>query len=377
MRIITIIGARPQFVKAAIVSRYIRLHNDNSSIHIEEKILHTGQHYDYNMSQVFFEQMGIPTPTWHLGCTNDVACMRDAIIPLIDGQADYIMVYGDTNSTLAGALAAEACIIPLIHIEAGLRSYNMEMAEEYNRIETDKRAALLFCPTYTAVENLRKEGITQGVYHVGDVMYDATLYFAQQADNRSTILHQLNISPKQYYLATIHRAQTTDNINRLSNILSAFLQVQMPIILPLHPRTRKVIEQSDTLTRLVQNTSHLHIIDSVSYLDMLLLEKHAALILTDSGGVQKEAYFHHTPCITMRDETEWIETISAGWNMIVGTDTARILHAIQHPKQPQNEITEYGCGKAAANIIQILCQNEYGYYVKPLLHQPSVRVSLR
>lgn len=359
MRIITIIGARPQFVKAAIVSRYIRLHNDNSSIHIEEKILHTGQHYDYNMSQVFFEQMGIPTPTWHLGCTNDVACMRDAIIPLIDGQADYIMVYGDTNSTLAGALAAEACNIPLIHIEAGLRSYNMEMAEEYNRIETDKRAALLFCPTYTAVENLRKEGITQGVYHVGDVMYDATLYFAQQADNRSTILHQLNISPKQYYLATIHRAQTTDNINRLSNILSAFLQVQMPIILPLHPRTRKVIEQSDTLTRLVQDTPHLHIIDSVSYLDMLLLEKHAALILTDSGGVQKEAYFHHTPCITMRDETEWIETISAGWNTIVGTNTARILHAIQHPKQPQNEITEYGCGKAAANIIQILCQNEY------------------
>jgi UDP-GlcNAc3NAcA epimerase len=269
------------------------------------------------------------------------------------------MVYGDTNSTLAGALAAEACNIPLIHIEAGLRSYNMEMAEEYNRIETDKRAALLFCPTYTAVENLRKEGITQGVYHVGDVMYDATLYFAQQADNRSTILHQLNISPKQYYLATIHRAQTTDNINRLSNILSAFLQVQMPIILPLHPRTRKVIEQSDTLTRLVQDTPHLHIIDSVSYLDMLLLEKHAALILTDSGGVQKEAYFHHTPCITMRDETEWVETIEAGWNTIVGTDTARILHAIQHPKQPQNEITEYGCGKAAANIIQILCQNEY------------------
>ena len=214
MQIITIIGARPQFVKAAIVSRYIRLHNANSSIHIEEKILHTGQHYDYNMSQVFFEQMGIPTPTWHLGCTNDVEQMRDAIIPLIKGNADYIMVYGDTNSTLAGALAAEACNIPLIHIEAGLRSYNMEMAEEYNRIETDKRATLLFCPTYTAVENLRKEGITQGVYHVGDVMYDATLYFAQQAENYSAILNQLNISPKQYYLATIHRAQTTDNINR-------------------------------------------------------------------------------------------------------------------------------------------------------------------
>lgn len=359
MKIITIIGARPQFVKAAIVSHYIRLHNGTSSIKIEERILHTGQHYDYNMSQIFFEEMGIPTPTWHLGCTNDVACMRDAIIPLIDGQADYIMVYGDTNSTLAGSLAAEACNIPLIHVEAGLRSYNLEMAEEYNRIETDKRAALLFCPTHTAVENLRKEGITQGVYHVGDVMYDATLYFAQQAESCSTILQQLNLSPKQYYLATIHRAQTTNNVNKLSNILLAFQEIKTPIILPLHPRTRKVIEQSETLKQLIQDTAHLHIIDSVSYLDMLLLEKYAALILTDSGGVQKEAYFHHTPCITMRDETEWVETVLAGWNTIVGTDTARILQALRFPSLPQNEITEYGYGKAAANIIQILCQNEY------------------
>ena len=359
MRIITIIGARPQFVKAAIVSRYIRLHNDNSSIHIEEKILHTGQHYDYNMSQVFFEQMGIPTPTWHLGCTNDVACMRDAIIPLINGQADYIMVYGDTNSTLAGALAAEACNIPLIHIEAGLRSYNMEMAEEYNRIETDKRSTLLFCPTQTAVNNLRKEGITQGVYHVGDVMYDATLYFAEQAQKTSNILQQLQIVSKQYYLATIHRAQTTDNTEKLANILYAFQQIHHPIILPLHPRTKKVIDNSIILTKLIQESPKLRIIDSVSYLDMLLLEKHAALILTDSGGVQKEAYFHHTPCITMREETEWVETVEAGWNTIVGTDTARILQAIQSPQQPQYEITEYGSGNAATNIIKILCQNEY------------------
>lgn len=359
MRIITIIGARPQFVKAAIVSRYIRLHNDNSSIHIEEKILHTGQHYDYNMSQVFFEEMDIPTPTWHLGCTNDVACMRDAIIPLINGQADYIMVYGDTNSTLAGALAAEACNIPLIHIEAGLRSHNMEMAEEYNRIETDKRSTLLFCPTQTAVNNLRKEGITQGVYHVGDVMYDATLYFAEQAQKTSNILQQLQIVSKQYYLATIHRAQTTDNTEKLANILYAFQQIHHPIILPLHPRTKKVIDNSIVLTKLIQESPKLRIIDSVSYLDMLLLEKHAALILTDSGGVQKEAYFHHTPCITMREETEWVETVETGWNTIVGTNTNRILQAIQSPQQPQYEITEYGSGNAATNIIKILCQNEY------------------
>lgn len=359
MRIITIIGARPQFVKAAIVSRYIRLHNDNSSIHIEEKILHTGQHYDYNMSQVFFEQMGIPTPTWHLGCTNDVACMRDAIIPLINGQADYIMVYGDTNSTLAGALAAEACNIPLIHIEAGLRSHNMEMVEEYNRIETDKRSTLLFCPTQTAVNNLHKEGITKGVYHVGDVMYDATLYFAEQAQKTSSILQQLQIVSKQYYLATIHRAQTTDNTEKLANILYAFQQIHHPIILPLHPRTKKVIDNSIVLTKLIQESPKLRIIDSVSYLDMLLLEKHAALILTDSGGVQKEAYFHHTPCITMREETEWVETVKAGWNTIVGTNTNRILQAVQSLQQPQYEITEYGSGNAATNIIKILCQNEY------------------
>ena len=359
MNIITIIGARPQFVKAAIVSRYIRLHNAHSSIHIEEKILHTGQHYDYNMSQVFFEQMGIPTPTWHLGCSNDVAQMRDAIIPLIQGNADFIMVYGDTNSTLAGALAAEVCNIPLIHIEAGLRSYNMEMAEEYNRIETDKRAALLFCPTHTAVENLRKEGITQGVYHVGDVMYDATLYFARQAEDNSTILNKLQLVSKGYYLATIHRAQTTDNTEKLANILRAFQQIQQPIILPLHPRTRKAIANSRTLTTLVQSSENLRIIDSVSYLDMLLLEKHATRILTDSGGVQKEAYFHHTPCITMRDETEWVETIEEGWNTLVGTDTARILQAVEAPLQPQHEINEYGNGNAATNIIKILCQNEY------------------
>jgi UDP-GlcNAc3NAcA epimerase len=269
------------------------------------------------------------------------------------------MVYGDTNSTLAGALAAEACEIPLIHVEAGLRSYNMEMAEEYNRIETDKRSSLLFCPTHTAVENLKKEGITEGVYHVGDVMYDATLFFASQAESASSILHKWNLIPKQYYLATIHRAQTTDNSHKLANILTAFQQVEMPIILPLHPRTRKVIEQSDTLTQLVADIPNLHIIESVSYLDMLLLEKHAALILTDSGGVQKEAYFHHTPCITMRDETEWVETVEAGWNTIVGTDTNKILEAIQNPKNTQYEITEYGSGNAATEIINILCQNEY------------------
>lgn len=359
MKIITIIGARPQFVKAAIVSHYLRLHNEQSSNKIEEYILHTGQHYDHNMSQIFFEEMGIPSPTWHLGCNSNVEEMRDAIIPIIKGKADYIMVYGDTNSTLAGALAAEVCGIPLIHIEAGLRSFNMAMAEEYNRIETDKRATYLFCPTQTAVDNLAHEGITDGVYHVGDVMYDATLFFAKQAEHFSTIHQRLNLSPKTYYLATIHRAQTTDDITQLANILRAFQQIEALIVLPLHPRTRKVIDGSSMLQTIVADSHNLRIIDSVSYLDMLLLEKHAIKILTDSGGVQKEAYFHKTPCITMRKETEWVETINAGWNILVGTDTVRILEAINNHPITQLEITEYGSGNAAKMIIDILCQNEH------------------
>lgn len=359
MKIITIIGARPQFVKAAIVSHYIRQHNATSSLLIEERILHTGQHYDYNMSQVFFEQMDIPAPSWHLGCTGSVEQMRDAIIPIIKGQADYIMVYGDTNSTLAGALAAEACDIPLIHIEAGLRSYNTAMVEEYNRIQTDQRARYLFCPTSTAVANLAKEGRTTGVYYVGDVMYDATLYFAQQAEQQSHLLYDLALTPKTYFLATIHRAETTNEPLQLANILRAFSQISTPIILPLHPRTRKVIDASEMLTQLVQQAPMLYIIESVSYLDMLILEKHAAAILTDSGGVQKEAYFHRTPCITMRQETEWTETVDTSWNTLVGTDTDRILQAVAHLHIPDTQITEYGSGQAARTIIDILCQNKF------------------
>ena len=356
MKIITIIGARPQFVKAAIVSHYIREHNMHSSILIDERILHTGQHYDYNMSQVFFEQMNIPAPEWHLGCAGSVEEMRDAIIPIIAHKADYVMVYGDTNSTLAGALAAESCGIPLIHIEAGLRSYNMAMAEEYNRIETDKRSSLLFCPTKHAIQNLKKENITKGVYHVGDVMYDATIYFAQQAEQQSSILQDLELKSKEYYLATIHRAQTTDNPDKLESVLRALLQIDTPVILPLHPRTKKVIDSSIVLTQLLRQTSCLRIIDSVSYMDMLVLEKHAVLILTDSGGVQKEAYFHQVPCVTMREETEWIETIEAGWNTLVGTDTNKILEAVHHYSAVKNKIHEYGIGDTSSRIIDILCQ---------------------
>lgn len=359
MRIITIIGARPQFVKAAIVSHYIRVHNAQSSVQIDEAILHTGQHYDYSMSQVFFDEMHLPAPTWHLGCSSRVDEMRDAIVPLIRGKADYVMVYGDTNSTLAGALAAEICNIPLIHVEAGLRSFNAAMAEEYNRIETDKRAKYLFCPTRAAVRNLANEGIVDGVYHVGDVMYDATLLFGEEADRHSGILEALGIGKKGYYLATIHRAQNTDNIACLASILDAFARIKEPIILPLHPRTRKVIEGEEMLQRMVAEAGSLRIIDSVSYMDMLVLEKHAIKILTDSGGVQKEAYFHRTACVTMRNETEWVETVKAGWNRLVGTDTEQIVEAVNRDDGKREEITEYGSGDAAKRMIDILCRKEH------------------
>ena len=357
MRIITIIGARPQFIKAAIVSYAIRQHNAQSSIQIEERILHTGQHYDYNMSQVFFDQMQIPAPTWHLACNDQtVEQMRDAIVPIIDQHADYILLYGDTNSTLAGALAAAQCNIPIIHIEAGLRSFNPQMAEEHNRIETDKRSTLLFCPTYTAVANLRREGITKGVYMVGDVMYDASLLFTEQASKTSDILSRLNLTPRQYILATIHRAETTCDVEKVANILRAFAQIPYPVILPLHPRTRKVVAASEVLTDLA-HADNIHIVESVSYVDMQWLEEQALCILTDSGGVQKEAYFHRVPCITMREETEWVETIETGWNTLVGADTQKIVSAFQNLSIPSTIITEYGDGKASTKIIEILCQN--------------------
>lgn len=358
MRLITIIGARPQFVKAAMVSHAIQLHNMHSSIQIEERILHTGQHYDYNMSRIFFDELHIPAPTWHLECSNRVEEMKQAIIPIIRNNADYILVYGDTNSTLAGALAAEECRIPLIHIEAGLRSHNIQMAEEYNRIETDKRSQILFCPTHTAVENLHTEGITQNIYQVGDVMYDAALTFGAIADKQSSILSDLALKDKQYLLATIHRAENTNSITTLLALFQALEQLSMPVVLPLHPRTKNVITTNTLLSEFMHSTKNIHIIEPVSYINMVMLEKHAFRILTDSGGVQKEAYFHHVLCITLRNETEWVETLQAGWNILAGTTIQGILDAYYTTLIP-TPITEYGDGHTANTIVDILCQSEY------------------
>lgn len=357
MKIITIIGARPQFVKAAVVSLAIK-QMAKTGVPIEEHILHTGQHYDYNMSELFFSQLNIPAPAWHLNCGNNRALMRDLIMPILQkAKPDIVLVYGDTYSTLVGAQVAHELNIPVAHIEAGLRSFNNSMPEEFNRIETDKIATWLFCPTHTAINNLRNENITKNVYHVGDVMYDAALlYTPKEEREQNAMLSKYGMHSKQFVLATIHRAATAENIPSLTAILNAFAKLPFPVLLPLHPHTAKTINASQELQDLLKNAHHIHVIEPVGYVEMLTLEKHAQFILTDSGGIQKEAYFQRTPCITLREETEWTETVHAGWNCLTGTDTQRIIDATQKSFATQ-PINEYGDGHCAQQIVNILCQN--------------------
>lgn len=319
MKIITIIGARPQFIKAAPVSKVLR-----ESGH-QEYLVHTGQHYDTNMSQVFFDELQIPEPDVNLGVgsgshgwqTGQMLMALERVIQEV--KPDWVLVYGDTNSTLAGALAAVKLHILIAHVEAGLRSFNREMPEEINRVLTDHCSDLLFCPTQTAVDNLAKEGITKGVHLVGDTMYDAVIQFSEIARSRSTILEKLGLGPKEYLLATIHRPYNTDNPENLHSILSAFTEIDEPIIFPVHPRTRQCLSD----LKLKTDNLKLRLLEPVGYLDMLVLEKNAKAILTDSGGMQKEAYFLRVPCITLRTETEWVETVEAGWNVAVGADRKR------------------------------------------------------
>lgn len=362
MKIITIVGARPQFVKAAMVSRAIIEYNKNEDKDtVEELLLHTGQHYDENMSRIFFTGMGIPEPTWQLHCGNSThgAMTGQMLIEieqiLVEARPDCVIVYGDTNSTLAGALAASKLHIPVVHIEAGLRSFNREMPEEINRVLTDHLASLLCCPTYTAMRHLRDEGICLGVYHVGDVMYDAALLFGKLADESSHILEELKLTSGAFRLSTIHRAENTDSEERLRSIFSALLEMaspDCPVVLPLHPRTRGCLERYGLLPALEKHPG-ICLTSPLGFLDMVALEKHATAILTDSGGVQKEAYFHRTPCITLRDETEWVETVDAGWNQLAGWRTDQILGCLD--RQPQRKvINEYGTGDAAGTIIRLV-----------------------
>lgn len=348
MKIITVIGARPQFIKAAAVSRKLReKHN--------ELILHTGQHYDENMSKIFFDELEIPRPDYNLniGSGNhgyQTGMMLSKIEEIIlKEKPDMLLVYGDTNSTLAGALAASKLLIPVAHVEAGLRSFNMAMPEEQNRILTDHISKYLFAPTETAVKHLKHEGIEKGVYNSGDVMYDAVLHFGEIAKKKSRIMEELNLTSGEFILATIHRAENTNDINKLKGIVEALNQSHTKIILPLHPRTKKFIGDYG-----LKFNDNILVTEPIGYLDMLTLEKNSKKIVTDSGGVQKEAFFFGKPCITMREETEWVETVENGWNMIVGSNVSKIVEGINvfNPERPRENF--FGDGDAAGRIIEIL-----------------------
>lgn len=392
MKIVNVVGARPQFIKLAPILKAIEKHNRNSKDKfVKEILIHTGQHYDYEMSGVFFDKLGLKSPDYHLGVGSGThgsqtgRMLEEIETVLIEEKPDLVIVYGDTNSTLAGALAAAKLHIPVAHVEAGLRSFNREMPEEINRILTDHVSDFLFCPTETAVENLRKEGffniINNGkllhnhldlnnlpyqrplAINTGDVMYDAVLIYLNLAEKESKILQDLNLKPNNYALATIHRAENTDEPERLKAIfagLEAIVQNGIPVILPLHPRTHKQASAMKLFSDGVR------VMEPVSYLDMLLLEKNAKVILTDSGGVQKEAFFFSVPCVTLREETEWIEMVETGWNVLVGCDPERICRTALEAKKGIEPIKPYGEGNAAQKIISFLCyQYNAPKYIRP------------
>jgi len=363
MKIVTIIGARPQFIKAAPVSRAIRDHNEKEKgPRITEVLVHTGQHYDHGMSQIFFDELDISEPNLNLevgsgnhGWQTGQMLMRIEEVLLAE-KPDFVVVYGDTNSTLAGALAAAKLNLPVAHVEAGLRSFNREMPEEHNRVVADHCAEVLFCPTQTAVDNLAREGITNGVCLVGDTMYDAVLHFAEIARKRSTILKDLNLEPKTYLLTTIHRPYNTDIPDNLRNIFHAFAEIGEVIVFPAHPRTSKKIDDLESTFDQKVVPANTKMITPVGYLDMLVLEENARLILTDSGGMQKEAYFFGVPCITLRPETEWVETVEAGWNVVVGADISAIVEGYQKAinSPPTKRPNLYGDGRASEKIVSRL-----------------------
>lgn len=361
LRIVSIVGARPQFIKVAAVSRAIMNWNRvRPHQAVVDHIVHTGQHFDDNMSGIFFRQLGIPDPAHNLeiggGSHGEMTGrMLESIETVLQDIApDWVVVYGDTNSTLAAALSAIKLHIPVAHVEAGLRSFNMGMPEEVNRVVADSVSTLLFCPTEAAVENLRREGYVEGVHNVGDVMYDAAIHMRAIAERESDALERLRLRPQGYILATCHRSENTDDPGRLGSILGALasLSSEFPVVLPLHPRTRKMIDQyglGGFLEKLI-------VTEPLPYLDMIKLECSAALIATDSGGVQKEAYFYKVPCVTLREETEWVETVSSGWNRLAPPQSAMIAEAIRQALRgaPDSHPTPYGAGRASENILEVL-----------------------
>lgn len=362
LKIVTIVGARPQFIKAAVLSRAIAsLHTHGDGFAVREVMIHTGQHYDENMSDVFFREMEIPKPARNLGVGGGrhgamTGRMLEAIEQaLIEETPDWVLVYGDTNSTVAGALAAAKLHIPVAHVEAGLRSFNRAMPEELNRVLTDHASNVLFAPTQVAVENLLREGLPQErIALVGDVMYDAVLHYRKRAETDSRVLDDLGLESGSFVLATIHRAENTDDPERLRGVMGGLERIagDGPVVLPLHPRTRAALERTGLLEG-VQRA--LRVIDPLGYLDMLRLSSAARLIATDSGGVQKEAYFHGVPCVTLRDETEWVELIHAGANTLAGSDTSQVYDAYCTMRDRQiGSDGLYGTGNAAGEILRHL-----------------------
>lgn len=348
MRIVTIVGARPQFIKTALLSRELRKKHD-------EILVHTGQHYDDGLSKVFFEEMGIPSPSYNLGIGSDTHAAQTAKMMmkiegvLVSEKPDLALVYGDTNSTLAGALVAAKMLIPVAHVEAGPRMFDMTVPEEVNRILTDRVSSLLFAPTRTAVDNLKREGITLGVHLSGDVMLDTFLHFSRVAEEQSTILARLNLHRNAYLLATVHRARNTDDEKNLAQIVKAFLAAEDTIVFPVHPRTRKYLRQYGFYEKLA-NAPNIVLTEPLGYLESICLTKNARKVITDSGGLQKEAYFASVPCITLDDSTGWVETVEDGWNTLVGSDRERILEAINHFEPKRNRRDVFGDGQAAERI---------------------------
>jgi UDP-GlcNAc3NAcA epimerase len=349
MKVVSVVGARPQFVKAAAVSRELRKHHS-------EILVHTGQHYDYEMSGVFFDGLEIPAPDINLGSGSGShgaqtgAMLQGLEDVLLAERPDCLVIYGDTNSTLAGALAASKLSIPIAHIEAGLRSFNRRMPEEINRVVADHLSDVLLCPSQTAVTNLAAEGISRNVHLVGDVMLDVLNWARPRAEaNAADALRRLGLSRHAYVLATVHRSENADDPVRLEGIVSAFNALDEPVVFPVHPRARKAIAAAGCQLR-----PHVHLIDPVGYVDMIALTGSARLVLTDSGGLQKEAYWLGRPCVTLRDETEWVETVDAGWNALVGSDTAKIVDAVRAFAPPSLRPALYGDGLAASRCVDLL-----------------------
>jgi len=350
MKVLTIVGARPQFIKAFVVSRELTDEH-------EEVLVHTGQHYDEELSDVFFEELGIPEPDYNLGIGSDThgrqtAAMIEAIELVIEDESpDVVLLYGDTNSTLAGAITAAKIDPAVAHVEAGLRSYNRDMPEEINRVVTDHASDLLFAPSKSSVETLQKEGITDGVHLVGDVMYDAILWAREVANKKSDVLNRFDVTDGEYVLATVHRAGNTDDKTKLRAIVDGLAAISKPVILPAHPRTEDRLQEY----RMLEDADdQLELVEPVGYLDFVRLLDGASRVATDSGGVQKEAFYLDTPCVTMREETEWVETVNSGWNVLVGADRKSITQKLSTVEKPAEKPSPYGDGSTAEQIVDKL-----------------------